>query len=202
MTELLQRLKSKLSAGLVLASLISLFSATIVFAGEAANKKSGIYPFNCVADQYHPCPDVIDLKDMIIDKSAPKDARQPQITLKMDEPPPPQSKDGFNANGASSSKVSTKLKLINATYHNFYWRLAQIVGSASYVWPSTSKAYYIASGRSSQVTISCTRNYYVYIGGSATDGTYFCYGVYFNLTPPGGNCAAVCNGGSYTLTVQ
>ena len=68
MTELLQRLKSKSSAGLVLASLISLFSATIVFAGEAANKKSGIYPFNCVADQYHPCPDVIDLKDMIIDK--------------------------------------------------------------------------------------------------------------------------------------
>lgn len=157
-----------------------------------SQNKSKNYPFDCIADQFNPCPDAVELKDIIIGKLPPAGQTPPRTTLTAEFPSP-------NVPGADGSTITTKLKLINRTSNNFYWRLGQLVGSTAYLWPANS-AYYTKAYGSSQVSIGCVRNYTVYIGGSATNGAYFCYGVYFNLSGSG-TCSAICNGATYTLTV-
>lgn len=164
------------------------------------SNKSENYPFDCVSTQLSPCPDVVDLNQMVLNKEKIDKKYKNSAIIKLDK----LSDSPAIINGKSilnGSKISTKVKFINKTSNNYYWRLLQVVGSSTTVWPSSSTAYYVRKKSSQQVTISCTKNYSVYIGGSSTNGYYFCYGVYFDQSPSS-TCYATCNGGTYTVTLN
>jgi hypothetical protein len=162
--------------------------------------KTKDYPFDCISTQLNPCPDEIELKDIVIEKNSK--VYQPRVTIKFENDPDTASKVEGKAI-STSSYATAKVKLINKTSYNFYWRLVQQVGSNFGVWPSSSSAYYTKKKSSKQVTISCRKGYRVGIGGTSSDGNaYFCYGVYFDRSARASQCQAVCAAGTVTLTVQ
>ena len=162
--------------------------------------KTKDYPFDCISTQLNPCPDEIELKEMVIKKNST--VYQPRVTIKFENAPDTASKVEDKAI-STSSYATARVKFINKTSNNYYWRLAQIVGSNYWVWPSSSSAYYTKKKSSKQVTISCRRGYSVGIGGTSSNGNaYFCYGVYFDEDAYASQCQRVCAAGTITLTLQ
>ena len=79
--------------------------------------KTKDYPFDCISTQLNPCPDEIELKDIVIEKNSK--VYQPRVTIKFENAPDTASKVEGKAI-STSSYATAKVKLINKTSYNFW----------------------------------------------------------------------------------